>query len=77
MEGETLLAAFIARSWPRLRAESVFFLPNHLPGVDAGSGSEDVPGLSLLRGEGVSCVWWRSKYLTPSRSACCAARGPG
>ena len=61
LEGERLLASTLVRAWPRLRAESVFFLPCHLPGVDAGSSEvpDDEP---LLSGDGASWVWRRSKY---------------
>ena len=54
LRGEAFFTAAFARAWPRLRAEAVFFLPNHLPGVEAGGESEDVPALALLSGDGAS-----------------------
>ena len=50
--GDTDCAAVFVRAWPRARAEAVFFLPNHLPGVDA---AEDDVEQALSR-DGASCV---------------------
>ena len=36
LEGVARPISRFARFWPRLRAEAGFFLPNHLPGVEAG-----------------------------------------
>ena len=55
LEGVAKPISRFVRFWPRLRAVSVFFLPFHLPGVDAG-GEADVELLlgdstcSLVRG---------------------------